>query len=412
MLRLRGGWTVVDPSVARKARSRLIRTVQARAGRGRRPHRPRRHRRRPGRGGRRRQPAEGARAAARRRDGAAAPDRPPVWRPRCATTSARASPGSSALTSLGLGACLADDMGLGKTVTLIALHLHRAAAPPGPDPGGLPGLAPRQLGGRDPALRPRRRRTPLPRRPALARRPRPDRCDARPRLRPHHLRHRPARRRPRSPPSRWGLVVADEAQHVKNARSATARALRTVPSHGARRPHRHPRGEQPDRALGDPRLGDARAARQPPGVPQGVGRPDRVGPRADQGPAVRRPDRPVPPASPQDRPRHRARAARQDRDRPPARADPRAGRPLRVVRARHHGPHRARRRADPARPGAQAAHRPQADLQPPGPLPQAVRRPPDRPVGEARPARRARSPPPWPRTARCWSSPSTSRWPG
>jgi SNF2 family DNA or RNA helicase len=28
----------------------------------------------------------------------------------------------------------------------------------------------------------------------------------------------------------WGLVVADEAQHVKNARSATARALRTIPS--------------------------------------------------------------------------------------------------------------------------------------------------------------------------------------
>jgi superfamily II DNA or RNA helicase len=29
------------------------------------------------------------------------------------------------LTGAGLGACLADDMGLGKTVTLIALHLHR-----------------------------------------------------------------------------------------------------------------------------------------------------------------------------------------------------------------------------------------------------------------------------------------------
>ncbi|GEB51712.1 DEAD/DEAH box helicase [Streptomyces cacaoi] len=28
----------------------------------------------------------------------------------------------------------------------------------------------------------------------------------------------------------WGLVVADEAQHVKNSRSATARALRTVPA--------------------------------------------------------------------------------------------------------------------------------------------------------------------------------------
>ena len=28
----------------------------------------------------------------------------------------------------------------------------------------------------------------------------------------------------------WGLVVADEAQHVKNAQSSTARALRTIPS--------------------------------------------------------------------------------------------------------------------------------------------------------------------------------------
>ena len=27
----------------------------------------------------------------------------------------------------------------------------------------------------------------------------------------------------------WGLVVADEAQHVKNARSSTARALRSIP---------------------------------------------------------------------------------------------------------------------------------------------------------------------------------------
>ena len=218
------------PSVARKARNRLIRTVPTGAGRGGGAHRRRRGRRRPGRGGGRGQPARGPRAAARRRHRPAAPDRRPGWRRPCATTSARASPGSTALTSLGLGACLADDMGLGKTVTLIALHLHRAAGAAGPDAGGLPRLPARQLGGRDPALRPRCRRTPVPRRPALARRPRADRRRARPRLRADHLRHPPARRaRPwrRSP---WGLVVADEAQHVKNARSATARALRTVPS--------------------------------------------------------------------------------------------------------------------------------------------------------------------------------------
>ncbi len=28
----------------------------------------------------------------------------------------------------------------------------------------------------------------------------------------------------------WGMVVADEAQHVKNPYSATAKALRTIPS--------------------------------------------------------------------------------------------------------------------------------------------------------------------------------------
>ncbi|MEV5971434.1 DEAD/DEAH box helicase [Streptomyces sp. NPDC051921] len=33
------------------------------------------------------------------------------------------------MTSLGLGGCLADDMGLGKTITLIALHLHRQNDP-------------------------------------------------------------------------------------------------------------------------------------------------------------------------------------------------------------------------------------------------------------------------------------------
>ena len=33
------------------------------------------------------------------------------------------------MASLGLGGCLADDMGLGKTITLIALHLHRQTIP-------------------------------------------------------------------------------------------------------------------------------------------------------------------------------------------------------------------------------------------------------------------------------------------
>ena len=162
------------------------------------------------------------------------------------------------------------------------------------------------------------------------------------------------------------------------------------PRHRPGRPDRHARREQPHRAVGDPRLGDPRAARQPQRLPQGVGRADRVGCARGQDPPVRRPGRPVRAAPQEVRPRHRAGAAAQDRDRPPARPDARAGGALRGVRPRHHGAHRARRRGQPARAGAQPAHRAEADLQPPGPLPQAVRRrAPDGAVAQARPARRA-----------------------
>ena len=152
---------------------------------------------------------------------------------------------------------------------------------------------------------------------------------------------------------------------------------------------RHPGGEQPHRALGDPRLGDPRAARLPQRLPQGVGRADRVRPRAQQGAAVRRADRPVPAAPPQVRPRRRPGAAGQDRDRPHPRADPRAGGALRDRGPRLDGPDRARRRAHPPRAGAGAAHRAQADLQPPGALPQADQPAARRPLREARAGRRA-----------------------
>ena len=130
-----------------------------------------------------------------------------------------------------------------------------------------------------------------------------------------------------------------------------------------------------------------------------------------QGAPVRRADRPVPAAPPQVRPRRRPGAAAQDGDRPRPGSDPRAGGALRGVRARHDGAHRARRRGPAARAGAGPAHRPQADLQPPGAVPQA---------GLARDSRAARrswtpstswSAPSSPRTARCSSSRSTSPWP-
>ena len=278
------------------------------------------------------------------------------------------------LTSLGLGACLADDMGLGKTVTLIALHLHRR------EPAHAAG--PRSWCARQSCSATGRRRSrgsrPASRYAASTAPARDPATDARPVdqgfvLTTYGTMRRDARRaRPRCRGTWWSPTRRSTS---RTPASSTARALRAIPSRGAGRPDRHAGGEQPHRALGDPRLGDPGPARQPQRLPQGVGRADRVGPRA-------RPRRQfaelvgaVPAAPPQVRPRHRARAARQDRDRPPARADPRAGRPLRGVRPRHDGAHRARRRRDAApRAGARAAHRPQADLQPPGPVPQAVRR--------------------------------------
>ncbi|WP_326594791.1 DEAD/DEAH box helicase [Streptomyces sp. NBC_01803] len=129
------------------------------------------------------------------------------------------------MTSLGLGGCLADDMGLGKTITLIALHLHRQLDPAtaGPTlvvcPASLLGNWQREFAAFAPG-------TPVRRYHGAAR----DltglagdevvvttygtmRVDA-DRL---------------AGAAAWSLVVADEAQHVKNPFSATARRLRAIP---------------------------------------------------------------------------------------------------------------------------------------------------------------------------------------
>ncbi|MEU6572388.1 DEAD/DEAH box helicase [Streptomyces sp. NPDC046805] len=124
------------------------------------------------------------------------------------------------MTSLGLGGCLADDMGLGKTITVIALHLKRARTEPTlvVCPASLLGNWQREIARFAPGVPVRRFHGPdrtldglqggfvlttygtmRSTAPSLAERP-------------------------------WGLVVADEAQHVKNPYSATAKALRTIPS--------------------------------------------------------------------------------------------------------------------------------------------------------------------------------------
>jgi superfamily II DNA or RNA helicase len=131
------------------------------------------------------------------------------------------------LTSLGLGACLADDMGLGKTVTLIALQLHRVeSGRRGPTlvvcPASLLGnweaeirrFAPgvpvrrfhggqRDLGGLD---------------------QRHEQGFVLTTYGTMRLDHAALATVP------WDLVVADEAQHVKNPQSSSARALRSIQS--------------------------------------------------------------------------------------------------------------------------------------------------------------------------------------
>ncbi|MER7518726.1 DEAD/DEAH box helicase [Streptomyces sp. NPDC126499] len=124
------------------------------------------------------------------------------------------------MTSLGLGGCLADDMGLGKTVTLIALHLRRARTAPTlvVCPASLlgnwqreirrfaPGVPVRRFHGTDRTL---------------------EGLDGGFVLTTYGTLRTSA---PQLAERDWGMVVADEAQHVKNPFSATAKALRTVPA--------------------------------------------------------------------------------------------------------------------------------------------------------------------------------------
>ncbi|WP_253770173.1 DEAD/DEAH box helicase [Goodfellowiella coeruleoviolacea] len=128
------------------------------------------------------------------------------------------------LTAVGLGGCLADDMGLGKTITLIALHLHRQEHPDtaGPTlvvcPASLLGNWEREIQRFAPGAAVRRFHGPGRSLDGLT-----DgfvlttygtmRLDAE-----------------RLAGASWGMVVADEAQHVKNPLSGTARALRTIPA--------------------------------------------------------------------------------------------------------------------------------------------------------------------------------------
>ncbi|MFC5853317.1 DEAD/DEAH box helicase [Streptomyces chlorus] len=124
------------------------------------------------------------------------------------------------MTSLGLGGCLADDMGLGKTITLIALHLKRDRTEPTlvVCPASLLGNWQREITRFAPGVPVRRFHG-------------PDRTlDD---LTGGFVLTTYGTMRSAAPTlaaQRWGMVVADEAQHVKNPHSATAKALRTIPT--------------------------------------------------------------------------------------------------------------------------------------------------------------------------------------
>ena len=128
------------------------------------------------------------------------------------------------MTALGLGGCLADDMGLGKTVMLIALHLRRQLNPRthGPTlvvcPASLLGNWEREIHRFAPGETVRRyhgaRRTLTGVREGFV-------------LTTYGTMRLDA---DKFESVRWGLLVADEAQHVKNPRSAGAKALRSIPA--------------------------------------------------------------------------------------------------------------------------------------------------------------------------------------
>ncbi|QCX26162.1 DEAD/DEAH box helicase [Nocardioides jishulii] len=230
VIKLRDNWVVVDPTTARRARKRLIRNAR---------------------------PAEAVAAAlsgvvevdktevqvhpgasievVRKRLLEAHQATVEVPKKLAATLRDYQHQGLSWLahvTGLGLGAVLADDMGLGKTITLIALHLHRREAGfDGPTlvvcPASLlgnwqaeierfaPGTPVRRFHGGGRSLE------------GLAGERPTGEGDAGFVLTTYGTMRNDAET---LASVRWDLVVADEAQHVKNAASSTARALRSIDS--------------------------------------------------------------------------------------------------------------------------------------------------------------------------------------
>ncbi|MEU6846083.1 DEAD/DEAH box helicase [Streptomyces sp. NPDC046716] len=215
VVRLRDQWVVVDPDLVRKARKRelgLLQPVDALAvaltGEAE---------------------VDGERVAAvptgrlaelrdRLTRGLDTVEPPPALRATLRDYQLRGLAWLDLMTSLGLGGCLADDMGLGKTVTLIALHLRRDRPQPTlvVCPASLLGNWQREIERFAPGVPVRRFHG--------ADRSLDDGTGGFVLTTYGTLRTRAADLAGHD----WGMVVADEAQHVKNPNSATAKALRTI----------------------------------------------------------------------------------------------------------------------------------------------------------------------------------------
>lgn len=128
------------------------------------------------------------------------------------------------LVDLGLGGILADDMGLGKTVMLIALHLQRAVDTTAPTlvvcPASVLGNWEREIQRFAPEVPVRRYHGPG--------RSLHDVKDGFLVTTYGTMRADVIRLSEHEPG--WGLVVADEAQNIKNPHARTARALRDIPA--------------------------------------------------------------------------------------------------------------------------------------------------------------------------------------
>lgn len=131
------------------------------------------------------------------------------------------------MTELGFGALLADDMGLGKTVTVIAFHLHRArlARAAGPTlvvcPASLLANWEREFARFAPEVPVRRYHAAGRSLDGIA--PQEGQVV----VTTYGTLLRDAGRLAEV---QWGLVVADEAQQVKNHRSQAAQSLRSLPA--------------------------------------------------------------------------------------------------------------------------------------------------------------------------------------